>query len=228
MCGVTSRRKADLLIEQGRVTVNGKQVTGLGYMIDPAKDDVHVDNIRVEAERKRYIKFNKPRFTVTSLANSEGNKETITKLLSGINERVYPVGRLDYDVEGLLLLTNDGKLAQKIHHPKNNVSKVYIATVRGKPSKKHIGSMERGASLEEGIVKPDSVELIGESTVRISFHEGKKHLVKRFLSGFGFPVVHLKRTAIGGINLGRLETGQWKDLTTQELKTIKSAANLES
>lgn len=227
ICGVTSRRKADELISAGRVSVNGSPVTELGSKIDPSKDNVFVDDVEVREERKRYIKLNKPRFTVTTLAEREGDKRTIKDLLSGIHERVYPVGRLDFDAEGLLLLTNDGELAQRIHHPGNLVSKVYLARVSGTLSGKELREICSGARLEEGFVKPDNAELLDNNTVKISFHEGKKHLVKRYLASFGFPVEYLKRTGIDGINLGKLTRGEWRDLTKQELRTIKRSAGLE-
>ncbi len=227
ICGVTSRRKADELISAGRVSVNGNPVRELGSKIDPEKDNVFVDDMEVKKETKRYIKFNKPRFTVTTLADREGDKKTIKNLLSGIRQRVYPVGRLDFDAEGLLLLTNDGELAQKIHHPANLVTKVYIARVRGKLSEREIRDIRKGATLEEGFVTPDNAELLDGNTIKISFHEGKKHLVKRYLGSFGFPVEYLKRTGIDGINLGKLPVGKWKDLTREELRTIKISAGLE-
>lgn len=226
ICGVTSRRKADEMISDGRVIVNGKKVTELGFRIDPGTDTVLVDDVPVFAEQKRYIKLNKPRFMVTTLAEREGDKKTIHSLLKGVGERVYPVGRLDFDAEGLLLLTNDGKLAQKIHHPANRVSKIYLAKVEGTVSEKTIREILKGTSLDEGFVKPDDAVMVDNTTVRIAFREGKKHLVKRFLASFGHPVIYLRRTEIGGINLGKLQKGRWKDLSREEIWTIKKSAGL--
>lgn len=227
ICGVTSRRKADVMISDGRVTVNGSKVTQLGFRVDPEKDQVSVDGNPVLAERKRYIKFYKPRYTVTTLAKKEGKKKSISDLISGISERVYPVGRLDFDVEGLLILTNDGELAQRIHHPGNMVRKTYLAKVEGSLSEDIMDSIREGKELEDGFVKPDDASMINSDTLKISFHEGKKHLVKRYLAAFGHPVSYLKRTSVGGINLGNLQTGCWTDLSGEELRTIRNSAGLE-
>ena len=227
ICGVTSRRKADDLITAGRVRVNGNKVNELGTKIDPSSDLVTVDNINVSPEKKKYIKLYKPPGYVTTLSRSERGKNTIQDLISGIGVRVYPVGRLDYDVEGLILLTNDGYLAHRIHHPANRVTKIYNAEVEGELSQDKIRVMKKGKKLTEGFVKPDAVVKNGRSSLTISFHEGKKHLVKRYLAGFGHPVKKLKRTEIGGIKLGNIKKGEWKELTSRELKTIMDSATLE-
>jgi len=227
MCGVTSRRKADDLISAGRVRINGMKAQEPGIKIDPANDLVTVDNINVSPEKKKYLKLNKPAGYITSLSETERGRNTILELISDIGARVYPVGRLDYDVEGLIILTNDGFLAQRIHHPSNRVTKTYNAQVQGSITEEEIEGMSKGKELEEGFVKPDGVKKTGRSSLIISFHEGKKHLVKRYLADFGHPVTGLIRTGIGGVKLGNLKKGKWKELTAAELKTIKAAAALE-
>lgn len=226
ICGISSRRKADDLISEGRISVNGAVTSTNGTKIDPVRDTVTMNGQVLHPEKKRYIKMNKPRLFVTTLSETEGEKKTITLLMNNIEQRVYPVGRLDYDAEGLLLLTNDGELAHNIHHPGNRVSKVYIAYVRGKPTPGDIDSMSHGRELEDGFAKPDSISLAGSSSVRISFHEGRKHMVKNFMRSFGYPVEKLRRVEIGGVRLDGLPSGRWKDLTVQELRMLRSAAGI--
>ncbi len=225
MCGISSRRTADKLIAEGKVSINGKITKELGVRIDAKTDEIRVSNNIVKIERKRYIKLYKPKLFLTTLSTKKRDKKNIKELIKGIKERVYPVGRLDYDAEGLLILTNDGELANRIIHPANRVSKVYIAQV-----KNHIRSWEeeelkKGKKLEEGFVLPDDVKIIDDFTVKITFHEGKKHLVKRYLKSFGHPVVSLKRIEIGGVSIEGLKPGRWRDLSPLELKTLREKCN---
>lgn len=231
MCGVTSRRKADQLIKEGRVRVNGEVVRDLGVKIDPEVDKVEVDGREVKPPKKRYVILNKPCCYLTQLGKSQSGKKTIEELIKDIPERVYPVGRLDYNTEGLLILTNDGELANRILHPRYKLPKVYLALVKGKVSKNTLRKMRNGADLEDGFAKPDDVRIVryeGENTfVEIVFHEGRKHIVKRFLAHFGHPVLKLKRIAIGPIKLGKLPPGRWRDLTHRELRQLFSAVGLK-
>ena len=210
-CGVASRRKADELILSKKIKVNGRTVNELGKAIDPEKDTVLLNNRVLKAENKRYILLNKPRLMLTTLINNEDNKPTIAGLIKNIGERVYPVGRLDYDSEGLLFLTNDGELANRIHHPKYRIKKTYNVTVNGFIEDNKIKKIREGAILDERFIKPDSLKVTnlktGSSKVAITFHEGKKHLVKDYLKYFGYPVRRLKRTRIGNLTLGNLRTG---------------------
>ncbi len=229
-CGVTSRRKADILIEEGRISINGEPVKEVGVTIDEDKDIVTFDGKKVAPEQKRYLILNKPKLFITSLSDIEDGKPTIKQFLSGIDVRVYPVGRLDYDSEGLLLLTNDGELANRIHHPSYEVKKLYFVVLSGKVPKAFDMELLEGKKLEDGFVKPDSVKILGKSeyncTLNISFHEGKKHLVKRYLAAFDLKVLKLKRLIIGNIALGKLEKGKWRDLTKNELDGIKKLTGL--
>ncbi|MGQ0793569.1 MAG: pseudouridine synthase [Deltaproteobacteria bacterium] len=227
MCGICSRRRADELIAEGRVRVNGVVAEELGRRVDTEADSVQVGGRVVKSEAKRYVALYKPRLYITALGEGEDDKKTIEELIRGIDERVYPVGRLDYDSEGLLILTNDGELANKIHHPSFGVSKVYIAKLNETLSDEAMKSMLEGAELEDGFAKPDWVRTINRggqsaSAVEIAFHDGRNHLVKRFFEQFGHRVMRLKRVAIGNIKLGRMQRGEWRDISEEELKTLKA------
>lgn len=227
MCGISSRRTADELISGGTVKVNGVVVNDLGYKIDTETDEVRVGRKTLQIEKKRYVLLNKPRFYLTALGRVQDDKKTIGELITDIPERVYPVGRLDYDTEGLLILTNDGELAHRILHPSYELRKVYHAAVRGKVNADRFGKMKRGAELEDGYVKPDRIKIVkygdNETVIEIAFHEGRNRLVKRFLAHFGHPVLKLKRLSVGPIKLGNLPKGGWRNLTVNELLALKKA-----
>lgn len=231
MCGVTSRRKADQLIKEGRVKVNGEVVKDLGLKIDPDTDKVEVDGKELKPPKKVYVILNKPCCYLTQLGRTQGGKKTIEELIKDIPQRVYPVGRLDYNTEGLLLLTNDGELAHRVLHPRYKLPKVYLALVRGKVSKNALRKMKQGVELEDGFAKPDDLRIVryeGENTLlEIVFHEGRKHIVKRFLAAFKHPVLKLKRVALGPLKLGKLPTGKWRELTQRELRQLLSAVGLK-
>jgi len=184
MCGVSSRRKADELIASKKIRVNGVLVKELGLKIDTEKDVVKEGRRVLRIENKRYILLNKPRFYLTTLKESKDNKETIDDLIDDIPERVYPVGRLDYDTEGLLVLTNDGELANRILHPSYELTKVYHAIVNGIVSKGALRQMKNGTELNDGDAKPDCVRILkyfaNKTDMEIAFHEGRNRLVKRF------------------------------------------------
>ena len=231
MCGVTSRRKADQLIKEGRVRVNGEVVRELGVKIDPEIDRVEVDGKEVKPPQKKYIILNKPCCYLTQLGKSQSGKRTIEELIKDVPVRVFPVGRLDYNTEGLLLLTNDGELANRVLHPRYKLPKVYLALVKGRVSKNTLRKMKQGTELEDGFARPDDVRIVryeGENTLlEIVFHEGRKHIVKRFLASFGHPVLRLKRIALGPIKLGKLPPGKWRDLSERELRQLFSAVGLK-
>jgi 23S rRNA pseudouridine2605 synthase len=228
MCGVSSRRHADALIVGGKVRVNGLVVKELGYKIDSEIDKVEVGRKRLGIEPKRYVLLNKPSSYLTALGRGGGDRKTVDDLIIDIPERVYPVGRLDYDTEGLLVLTNDGELANKILHPSYELSKVYEAIVVGKVDRDMLRKMKRGAELKDGYASPDSVRIVKyndkQTVVEIAFHEGRNRLVKRFLSEFGHPVLKLKRISIGPIKLGNLPNARWRNFTKNELRALKKAA----
>ncbi len=229
--GVASRRKAERLILEGRVKVNGKVVRSLGTKVDPEKDTVEVDGKVVKPQRKRYIILNKPCCYLTQLGKSPDGRKTIEELIKDIPERVFPVGRLDYNTEGLLILTNDGELANRILHPRYKLPKVYLALVEGKVSVNTLKKMRKGTELEDGFAKPDDIRIVryeGKDTLlEVVFHEGRKHLVKRYLAKFGHKVKKLKRIAVGPIRLGKLPPGKWRELNEGELALLFKAVGLK-
>lgn len=229
-CGITSRRKADNLIKAGRITVNGEVVRTLGSVVDETADTVALDGKPVRKERKRYVMLNKPPFYLTSLKSMEEGKKTITSFLGDINQRVYPVGRLDYDSEGLLILTNDGELANRIHHPRYKVVKTYLAEVSGEMPSDLETVLGEGTEIENRFTKPDSVRVLqvsaGRARASISFHEGRKHLVKKYFEAFGLRVARLKRISCGNVRLGELKKGEWRDLNPGEIRNLRRMTGL--
>jgi 23S rRNA pseudouridine2605 synthase len=227
MCGVASRRNADELIESGGVRINGKVVKDLGRTIDTEKDRVEVMGNVLEPELKRHIILYKPKLFITALGEGQDKKQTIEELIKDIPERVFPVGRLDYDAEGLIILTNDGDLANKILHPRYELPKVYRARVRGRIAKDTFEKMKNGTELEDGTAKPDWIKIVKNenesTTVELSFHEGRNHLVKRYFAKFGHPVTQLTRMSVGPIKIGNLERGRWRDLTDSEMRMLNKA-----
>ena len=226
MCGVASRRKAEEFIVDGKVKVNGQVVTELGFKVDTEKDKVEVDNQKIKQEsNKIYIKLNKPTGYVTTVKDQFDRKCVLD--LIDVKERVYPIGRLDYDTSGLLLLTNDGDLANKLMHPRYKVYKTYIALVKGKLNGTDLGWLRHGVKIDEDYkTAPALVEVVesdGEkTTVKISIYEGKNRQVRKMLKAVGKDVVKLRRVSFGNISIGKLMSGKWEHLSSEELKYLKS------
>ena len=239
MAGVASRRASEELITQGRVEVNGETVRTLGSKADPAKDVVKVDGRRLRFDvRPRYILLNKPKNVVTTRKDPEGRR-TVIELLKGVREYVYPVGRLDYDSEGLLLLTSDGELAAQLTHPRHAVERVYEAVVVGAPVEGDLDKLRRGIFLDGSRTAPAVVRRAGEAgkgprsagartvltRLVITLTEGRNRQVRRMFASIGHPVRKLTRTRMGPIKLGDLRPGHWRDLTDREVRLLRAAAS---
>jgi 23S rRNA pseudouridine2605 synthase len=227
--GVASRRAAEKLMVDGRVSVNGRTVLELGTKADPAHDDIRVDGRRIKAERPRYILLNKPRGYVTT-RKDEKRRKTVLDLLAGVREYVYPVGRLDYDTEGLLLLTNDGELAAHLTHPRHGVERTYEAHVAGMPDERAIEKLRKGIPLDGRRTLPADVRLLNrdrdaDGVVLITIREGRNRQVRRMCEAVGHPVGRLKRIKFGPIGDRRLPVGAWRDLSAEEVGKLKSLAS---
>ncbi len=227
--GVASRRTSEEWIRKGWVEVNGKVVTQLGTKVNPHTDKIRVRGkwIQTEPKKKIYIMMNKPRGVITSTRDPQGRK-VVTDLLPPLSERVYPVGRLDYDTEGLLLLTNDGQLAHRLMHPGFEVEKVYLAWVQGRPEESALQRLRDGIELEDGPTSPARVRLVRvkeqgkvTSLCRIHLHEGRNRQVRRMFDAIGHPVLSLKRIQQGPIHLGDLKPGQYRFLSNREVERLK-------
>ena len=227
--GIASRRASEQLMRDGRVTVNGAAVRELGTKADPLRDDIRVDGRRIKpAERQRYILLNKPRGYVTTRSDPQ-KRPTVIDLLTdtrGVSpgEYVYPVGRLDFDSEGLLLLTNDGDLAAKLTHPSHGVPRVYEARVLGVPDDHDLRRMARGIVLEGRRTAPATV-LMRHGALVITVREGRNRQVRKMCEAIGHPVTHLKRIAIGPIRDVSLKTGQWRELSEAEVERLRKTAS---
>lgn len=222
--GVTSRRKAEELILSGHVKVNGITITELGTKVEPAKDVVMVDNkIITEAQQFVYLKLYKPEGYVTTVKD-QFNRKTVIDLIN-IKDRIYPIGRLDYNTSGLLLLTNDGDLANKLLHPKYKIYKIYVAEVTGQISLDSIEKLKKGVIIDGYKTAPAKIKLLNHnqnsSIVQVSIYEGKNRQVRKMLDSVGHTVKKLERVSFGEITLDNLKTGQWKFLSKEEIKYLK-------
>jgi len=222
--GIGSRRACEVLISEGRVEVNSEVVLEQGRRVDPERDVIRVDGARIPPPRRhRYLALNKPRGVVATMDDPEGRR-TIADLLDTRqlrNERLFHVGRLDTDSEGLLIMTNDGDLAQRLAHPSYEVPKTYIAEVAGAVSEQTLKRLRRGITLEDGPVRPTSVKIVssvGDKTLlKITLQEGRNRIVRRTMEAVGHPVRRLTRIGIGPVRLGNLKVGEYRELTREEL-----------
>ena len=223
--GLASRRAAEKLIEEGRVSVNGRTIREMGVKADPAADDIRVDGRRLRApERHRYILLNKPAGVVTTRSDPQ-RRQTVVDLLQGVREYVYPVGRLDYDSEGLLLLTNDGDLAARLTHPRHEVERTYEAYVSGTPDTDALEQLRRGIPLDGRRTMPADVKLVSRGVhgvLLMTIREGRNRQVRRMCEAVGHPVRKLRRVRIGPIADRRLRPGEWRDLSLQEIRLLKT------
>jgi 23S rRNA pseudouridine2605 synthase len=234
--GVASRRLSEELILQGRVSVNGKTITELGTKADPDADEIKVDGRRIKTtQRKRYVLLNKPRGYITTRSDPQG-RPTVMDLVHAVKEYIYPVGRLDYDSEGLLLLTNDGELAARLTHPRHEVEKVYEARVKGVPDDHTLDRLARGVPIDGRRTAPAKIRASepfakgsGEQTiVEISIHEGRQRQVRKMFEAVGHPVVRLKRVRIGPLEDRDMPTGHWRELTPEEVAKLQRASGVRA
>ena len=228
MCGEASRRAAEQLIEEGKVFVNGEAVTHQGVKVEVGADKVTISGRQIEPSKKRYyIMLNKPRGYVSTVKDQFERPTVIDLLGDEIKTRLFPVGRLDYDTEGLILLTNDGEFAYRITHPKHNAEKTYIAVLCGGITPSALNRLRSGVRLSDGFVtSPAKVEIAeaqrGVTAVKITIHEGKNRQVRRMFEAVGSKVTELKRININGVELGNLPLGRWRYLTAHEISVLKN------
>ncbi|WP_297585992.1 pseudouridine synthase [uncultured Corynebacterium sp.] len=231
--GVASRRHAEVMIDQGRVEVNGKIITVQGTRVNPNVDIIRVDGTRINVnEEMEYFAFNKPRGVQTTM-HDEFDRTSVGSYLSertASGQRLFHVGRLDADTEGLLLLTNDGELANRLTHPKYNVSKTYLATVLGEAKGDLVKKLKEGIVLDDGTAKADYAQIVdvhnGQSLIRVELHEGRKHIVRRMLKECGFPVQRLVRTKVHTVQLGDMKPGAMRALNSSELASLYKAVQM--
>lgn len=226
--GYCSRRRAEQYIQNGEVKVNGRPVS-IGDKADPKNDLITVNGEKIKAEgiTLRYIKLYKPRGYVTTMSDEQGRK-TVTDLLDGIEERVYPIGRLDRNSEGLLLLTNDGSFANDIMHPTKHVAKTYRVTVAEKVTEEQINKLMSGVEIEPNVMtRPCIVNILLEEDERtvleFTIKEGKNRQIRKMCDAVNLTVKRLRRTSVGGVKLGMLKPGEYADLTKEEMRTLRSA-----
>ena len=218
--GVASRRRSDELIKAGRVTVNGEP--GQLNTFVARRDRVELDGAPVELQPLTYVLLHKPAGAVTTASDPQGRR-TVVDLVEH-ESRVVPVGRLDADTTGAILLTNDGELAHRLAHPRYEVEKVYEAEVEGEPSEETLERLRAGIELDDGPTAPAQAQLLERGTVELSIHEGRKHQVKRMLAAVGHPVTRLHRSRYAGLTLEGLEPGAWRELTPDEVASLREAA----
>jgi len=220
-CGVASRRKCQDLIAQGKVSINGK-IANLGAKVNPGKDVVAIDGRKLEFTRKNntYIMLYKPRGFVTTL-NDELGRKCVAQLVNDLPGRIFPVGRLDKDSEGLLLMTNDGDFANKVIHPSKNIWKTYVVTVKPNVNEDHLTQICVGMTIEGKLTQPARVELLNhrgeKSVIEISIQEGRNRQIRKMCEKLGLEVLRLKRVSIGSLKLGSLAPGKWRELKKEEL-----------
>ncbi len=223
--GVASRRQSEELIRQGRVTVNGQVVTELGTKVDPLRDDIRVDGQRIKPSgRHVYVMLNKPRGVLSAMEDERGRKALGDLVAAPV--RLYPVGRLDVNSEGLILLTDDGQLAHILTHPRYKHEKEYLVLVNGHPSEKTLAAWRRGVVLDDRRTAPAQVEVIRRtkdgSLLRVVMREGRKRQIRKVAALLGHPVRELKRVRLGPLRLGDLESGRWRYLTEQEIHRLEA------
>ena len=231
ICGVASRRESEKIIAAGRVCINGQCVTELGIKVQYPKDSVTVDNIVIKPEKnKHYIMLNKPEGVLSSVKDDRG-RECVVSLVEGIDARLYPVGRLDYDTTGLLILTNDGDFMNRVTHPSAEIWKTYRAVVRGVPDESDVKHFAQGIVLDDGKTLPAVLDVVGykgeNAIVEVSIREGRNRQIRRMLDRIGHGVKSLHRISYGTLRLEDLKPGKWRRLSLEEVNELLNCAERE-
>lgn len=222
--GVASRRKSESMILEGRVSVNGKKVTELGYKVG-GNDSVEVDGIPIYQEQPVYFVFYKPRGVISAVSDDKDRK-VVTDYFPRVSERIFPVGRLDYDTSGLLIMTNDGEFSNILTHPKHEIEKTYVAKVKGTPRPEDLRAFKRGVVIDGRKTAPAKYKILstdrikGTSIIELIIHEGRNHQVKKMFEAVGLPVMKLKREKVGSLNLLGLVSGQYRELSKKEVSQL--------
>ena len=229
--GVASRRKSEEMILQGRVSVNGKKVTELGVKVGN-RDTIEVDGIPVYQEEPVYFVLYKPRGVISAVSDDK-NRKVVTDFFPGVKERIFPVGRLDYDTSGLLIMTNDGEFANILTHPKHEINKTYVAKIKGTPVNDDLKMLARGVKINGRKTAPARFKILstdkvkGTSIVELIIHEGRNHQVKNMFEAVGFPVLKLKREKVGHLDLLGLTSGKYRELNKKEVSQLLVDAKRE-
>ncbi|WP_412990261.1 pseudouridine synthase [Pediococcus siamensis] len=224
--GVASRRKSETLITTGRVKVNGEVVKTLGTKVDET-DEIEVNGVPLQREKLVYLLFYKPRGVISSVSD-EKKRKTVMSYFPDVRQRIYPVGRLDYDTSGILLMTNDGQLANRLTHPKFKFEKTYVAKVEGIPTNKQLEDLRHGVKIDKKLTAPAKTKILSSdlqkktAIVEITIHEGRNHQVKKMFEKIGHPVNKLKREKYGFLTLEGLQSGEWRELRPNEINRLKS------
>lgn len=223
-CGVASRRASEEIIARGRVSVNGEVIDYMGYEVDPDCDSVEVDGVKIQPEAKKYyILLNKPKGYVTTVSD-EFDRPTVMELVRDVHARIYPVGRLDYDTAGLLIMTNDGDFANILTHPSHAVNKAYIAQLDALPDADSLNVLRNGVLLDGKLTSPAKVEVLKPTKrgceIKVTIHEGRNRQVRRMFEAIGATVVSLKRISVGNVTLGNLPEGKWRHLNDAERQKL--------
>ena len=223
--GVASRRKCEELIRKGCVKINGRIITDMGIKVDPDVDIIQVNGKVIKpTEKKIYILLNKPVGYITSVKD-QFNRPTVMDLIGHKTDRLYPVGRLDYDTSGLLILTNDGEITYKLTHPSHEIRKTYIAVLKGVPDEEDLNQFRNGLKIDNYVTSPAKIEILksfdNKAIVKIEIHEGKNRQIRKMCKKIGHPVISLKRVAIGNITLKGLKEGQWRYLSDTEIEYLR-------
>lgn len=228
--GIASRRVSEELISQGRVSVNGSVVREMGVRVHPDRDHIEVDGEAISQANPVYLAFNKPAGVLTTMHDHPAHRPCVGDYFEGYPDRLFHVGRLDKETEGLLLLTNDGELAQRLSHPRHGVQKVYLAQVKGPVAGDLGASLKRGVELEDGLARVDSFKVVGSVanlvTLELGIHEGRNRIVRRLLEASGYPVEKLIRASVASIDIGELKPGRYRSLSDGEVASLRKSVGL--